>query len=67
MNMPEKIVLIRWSKYKNKVFKYLKVRGGKVLKCWESRLINDFSIHKDEDIKCFRCGNLISQNKYFRR
>ncbi len=57
--MTGKIVIVRCPKCGNKVFKYLKVGRGRLLRCWKNRIISDYSIHNGEEIRCSRCGNLI--------
>ena len=53
-----KILTIRCSKCKNKIFRYLKIGKGRVWHCWKERIIEDHSIHDGRKIKC-QCGNLI--------
>ena len=53
-----KILTIRCTKCKSKIFRYLKIGKGRVLHCWKGRIIEDYSIHDGIEIKC-QCGNLI--------
>ena len=52
------MMLIRCSKCKGKIFKYVKIGKGKLLYCWKERIIEDLSLHKGKEIKC-NCGNII--------
>ena len=56
------MMLIRCSKCKGKIFKYIKIGKGKVLYCWKDRIIEDFSIQEGNQIKC-NCGNIIGLNE----
>jgi len=53
-----KILTIRCTKCKSKIFRYLKIGKGRVLHCWKGRIIEDYSIHEGMEIKC-QCGNII--------
>ena len=50
--------IIKCSKCKLRVFKYVKIGKGKLWHCWKDRIIEDLSIKKDDNIYC-KCGNLI--------
>ena len=52
------MITIKCGKCNSKVFKYRKIGKGKLLHCWNERIIKDFSIREGRLIKC-KCGNLI--------
>ncbi len=53
-----KILTVRCSKCGAKIFRYLKVGEGQLWHCWKNRILEDYSIHDGEEIRC-RCGSLI--------
>ena len=55
------MLIIRCSKCKNKIFKYIKIGKGKIWHCWKDRIIEDYSIHKKDKIIC-SCGNQIGND-----
>lgn len=52
------MIIIRCSRCKAKIFRYVKLGKGKVLRCYKDRIEADLSIHRDDQILC-ACGNLI--------
>jgi len=52
------MITIRCAKCKRKVFKYLKIGKGRVLHCWKHRIVKDYSVRNESEVKC-QCGNLI--------
>ncbi len=52
------MMTIKCAKCKRKVFKYIKIGKGKLWHCWKDRIIEDLSIHNENNILC-KCGNLI--------
>jgi len=52
------MITIRCAKCKHKVFKYLKIGKGRVLHCWKDRVVKDYSVRNESEVKC-QCGNLI--------
>ncbi|MFB0509207.1 MAG: hypothetical protein ACETVX_01805 [bacterium] len=52
------MLTIRCAKCKRKIFKYLKIGKGRLLHCWQDRIIEDHSIRDGKQVKC-ECGNLI--------
>jgi hypothetical protein len=52
------MITIKCAKCKHKVFRYIKIGKGRVLHCWKSRIVKDYSIHDGNEVKC-QCGNLI--------
>ena len=52
------MLTIKCSRCKRKVFRYLKIGKGQVLRCYKSRIVRDFSMHEASKVRC-RCGNLI--------
>ena len=49
---------IKCSKCKKKLLKYRKIGSGRVLRCWHSRIVEDYTVRKGNKIYC-KCGNLI--------
>lgn len=52
------MIIIKCSKCKRKIFKYDKIGKGRVLRCWKTRIIEDYSVRSENEIRC-KCGNLI--------
>ncbi|MFY1111176.1 MAG: hypothetical protein AB3K77_05785 [Methanosarcinaceae archaeon] len=55
----ENMIVIKCARCKTKIFKYLKVGKGKVLRCFEERIVEDSSLREEGQLKCPKCGNLI--------
>ena len=53
-----KMINIKCAKCKRKIYRYIKIGKGRVLHCWKDRIVEDFSICKDNIILC-KCGNQI--------
>ena len=58
-----RILIVRCSRCRAKIFRYLKVGSGKLWHCWKSRILEDYSKHQGEKILCSKCGNLIGLEK----
>jgi hypothetical protein len=56
------MMIIKCSKCKQKIFKYVKIGKGKLWHCWKDRIIEDQSIHEGKNIKC-KCGNFIGKDE----
>lgn len=54
------MLTIRCAKCKAKLFKYLKIGTGRVLKCHLARISNDRTIRENGEVKC-SCGNVIGK------
>jgi hypothetical protein len=52
------MLIIKCLRCKRKIFRYIKIGKGKLWRCWKDRIIEDFSIHDEKNIK-FICGNQI--------
>lgn len=52
------MIIIKCSKCKSKIFKYNKIGKGRVLRCWNTRIIDDYSVRNGNEVLC-QCGNLI--------
>lgn len=52
------MIIVRCAKCKRKIFKYRKIGKGKLLHCWKDRLIEDYTLRKQNEVRC-ECGNLI--------
>lgn len=53
------MLIIKCARCGKKVFKYNKIGKGKVLRCYYSRIKNDYSLKEDSKVKCCKCGNTI--------
>lgn len=53
------MLTIKCARCGKKVFKYLKIGQGKVLRCYRSRIKKDYSKSKNNKIKCYKCDNVI--------
>jgi len=52
------MLTIKCSKCRTKIFKYLKIGKGKIINCWESRIMKDYSSRENGQVKCI-CGNVV--------
>lgn len=52
------MITIKCAKCRSKIFKYHKVGKGKVIHCWDARILKDYSVKNGDGIYC-ECGNLI--------
>jgi hypothetical protein len=52
------MLTIKCSRCKAKIFRYLKVGKGQVLRCYKNRILKDYSEHDGTKVLC-RCGNFI--------
>ncbi|OQX80112.1 MAG: hypothetical protein B6D64_03740 [Bacteroidetes bacterium 4484_276] len=52
------MLTIKCAACKSKIFKYQKIGKGKILTCWDSRIIKDYSIRENGHVKCI-CGKTI--------
>ena len=52
------MIVIKCAKCRVKLFKYLKIGKGRILHCWQGRIIEDYSVRDATEIKC-QCGSLI--------
>ena len=52
------MMTIKCAACKSKVFKYQKVGKGKIITCWNSKIMKDYSLRENGLVKC-TCGNVI--------
>lgn len=52
------MIVIKCARCKGKVFRYLKIGKGRILHCWEERIMEDCSLHDGNELKC-QCGSVI--------
>ncbi|MGC9443973.1 MAG: hypothetical protein ACP5E9_03440 [Candidatus Methanospirareceae archaeon] len=52
------MIIIRCSRCGRKVFKYQKLGTGRLWHCWNARIVEDYSIREDAEVKC-PCGAVI--------
>lgn len=52
------MLTIKCAACKSKIFKYQKIGKGKILTCWDSRIMKDYSKRENSKVKCI-CGNII--------
>jgi hypothetical protein len=52
------MIIIKCSRCNKKIFKYIKIGKGRLLRCYKDRIFEDFSVNDKTDVKC-ECGNLI--------
>jgi len=58
------ILTLKCSKCKGKLFKYLKIGKGEVLKCFKDRIKESYNIEEREGyLYCSLCGNKIGIDK----
>ena len=53
------MLTIRCAKCKRPAFKYIKLGKGRLLRCYKSRIIKDYSMREGKEVRCQQCGNLI--------
>ena len=58
-----RIIIVRCKKCRAKIFKYYKAGSGRLWHCWKNRIIEDYSIHDGDKIKCPKCGETIGIEK----
>lgn len=56
------MIIIKCSKCNKKLFKYLKMGKGQLLRCWKDRIIEDMSVNDEKNVKCI-CGDLIGKDE----
>ena len=54
------MINIKCAKCNARVFKYIKIGQGRVIKCYKDRIQEDNAIYDGELVNC-RCGNLIGK------
>ena len=52
------MIIIKCAKCKSKIFKYIKIGQGQILKIYLDRITEDNSIREDGEVRC-KCGNII--------
>ena len=52
------MLIVRCSKCRARIFKYKKIGKGRLLHCWQDRILEDNSVRVDGEVRC-SCGNLI--------
>jgi len=53
------MLTVKCAKCKKPVFRYIKTCEGRLLRCYKSRIVKDFSVRQGNEVRCQRCGNLI--------
>ncbi len=56
------IITVRCAKCGRKIFRYQKMGKGKLWRCWKSRIIEDYSVHDGDEVRC-ECGNVVGVDK----
>ena len=57
------MITIKCSKCRRKIFKYIKIGKGRLLHCWKNRIVEDYSVHIEGEVRC-ECGNLIGIDEH---
>lgn len=55
------MLMLRCARCRKKLFKYLKVGKGRVLRCYKKRIIHDQTVRNGKDVQC-PCGNAIGKD-----
>jgi hypothetical protein len=55
-------MIIKCSKFKQKIFRYITIGERKVWHCCKDRIIEDYNVSNRKNIKC-KCGNFIDGDK----
>nr|MDO8109651.1 hypothetical protein [Candidatus Sigynarchaeota archaeon] len=57
------MLVIKCAACKTKLFRYLKIGKGEVLRCYNERIVKIYDlVQEGEDSKC-PCGNIVGKNK----
>ena len=54
------MITIKCAKCKSKIFKYIKIGQGQILKIYQDRIAEDNSIRGDGEVRC-QCGNIVGK------
>ncbi|MFX0102446.1 MAG: hypothetical protein ACFFCS_22965 [Candidatus Hodarchaeota archaeon] len=57
------MLVIKCAKCKKKLFQYLKIGKGHVLRCYKERISKIFHMVQDKDEYKCECGNVIGKDK----
>ncbi len=52
------MLTIKCAFCRSKIFKYRKIGKGKIITCWNVRIIKDYSQRENGEVKCI-CGKVI--------
>ncbi|MFC1564670.1 hypothetical protein ACFL6G_07015 [candidate division KSB1 bacterium] len=52
------MLVIKCSKCKKKIFRYNKIGKGRILRCWQDRIIENYAVKDGNDIYC-KCGSRV--------
>ena len=52
------MLTIRCAACREKIFKYKKMGKGRLWHCWKNRIIEDYSVRGDHEVRC-KCGHII--------
>jgi hypothetical protein len=55
------MLTVRCARCRKKLFKYLKIGKGRVLRCYKQRISHDGTMHSGQLVKC-TCGNIIGKD-----
>ncbi len=56
------MITIKCVRCGKKLFKYIKVGEGRVLRLYKNRIVKDFSKREGDVVKC-ECGNIIGRDE----
>ena len=61
------MLTIKCARCRGKLFRYLKLGEGRVLRCYKGRIKNDHTVRNGRKVLC-QCGNLIGidEQKYIK-
>ena len=55
------MLTVKCAKCKSRVFKYVKIGQGQLIKCHRDRIAEDNAVYDGEKVLCPKCGNLIGK------
>ena len=55
------MLTVKCAKCKTRIFKYIKIGQGRLIKCARDRIAEDNAVYEDEKVLCPECGNLIGK------
>lgn len=56
------MITIKCAECGKKLFKYIKIGEGRVLRLYKNRIVKDFSTREGNTVKC-HCGNIIGRDE----
>ena len=55
------MLTVKCAKCKSKIFRYLKIGQGQLIKCHRDRIAEDNAVYEEDKVLCPKCNNLIGK------